>query len=550
VLSKCAPTPEPGDVILVHGWCARLWPDAILNKIKEIWPGVRVDVMPADAVASGAKTYALRRAKGLPTYYDSVPEYKIWCKTADGFGWKTVVEKNDNIEPGFIWQLNNEALQTAFGIPRYRDRLSLLVQRQPVLKPETDFARRLCVDLSKMAQSQIALRLNATIAAAQGNAKFTVSLREAAARGLFADDRLQVELSYGRSDSTEKKLGAETIFEPEHKGYLEAQPVIGRVHDSTENLQLLDCIVKWLVDPFGHLKPTSELAEYRKDLTLAGIAALNDDAFVQSAIDRWGYDANPRQPTRGLFGTRFVANQTISILAEQLVHQLWGAGPVRTGNDGPSNRWAKRHNWCHIYAGPRYRDHVRGLLCNGSMGNNWSEAFAAGYVLGDHPGDLDLFIKFNLQFGFGDQKYRSNYWWSFFRMLCWHPEVHLELVPITNYLEALVQSISSNPIGFGGGLTKPWDLETARKNALFVILFALRVRETIPNAVPPSGLLNQKLIDIVNQHLNGVLFPKGMIGHMHGAVAGNLSQYVIRFLKIEDTLSDRELGAGIAEMSG
>jgi hypothetical protein len=184
------------------------------------------------------------------------------------------------------------------------------------------------------------------------------------------------------------------------------------------------------------------------------------------------------------------------------------------------------------------------------MGNNWSEAFAAGYVLGDHPGDLDLFIKFNLQFGFGDQKYRSNYWWSFFRMLCWHPEVHLELVPITNYLEALVQSISSNPIGFGGGLTKPWDLETARKNALFVILFALRVRETIPNAVPPSGLLNQKLIDIVNQHLNGVLFPKGMIGHMHGAVAGNLSQYVIRFLKIEDTLSDRELGAGIAEMSG
>jgi hypothetical protein len=238
VLSKCAPTPEPGDVILVHGWCARLWPDAILNKIKEIWPGVRVDVMPADAVASGAKTYALRRAKGLPTYYDSVPEYKIWCKTADGFGWKTVVEKNDNIEPGFIWQLNNEALQTAFGIPRYRDRLSLLVQRQPVLKPETDFARRLCVDLSKMAQSQIALRLNATIAAAQGNAKFTVSLREAAARGLFADDRLQVELSYGRSDSTEKKLGAETIFEPEHKGYLEAQPVIGRVHDSTENLQL------------------------------------------------------------------------------------------------------------------------------------------------------------------------------------------------------------------------------------------------------------------------------------------------------------------------
>jgi hypothetical protein len=569
IAPKNTDPPATGDTVLMHGWVPRLWPEAARQTVQQAWPGVLTHVLERDAVAAGAGLYAHRRAQNLPTYYDAVPEYRVWCKVPDAPpGFRTVIPATKT-EPGEVITLTDDAIRNAFAIAAHRESLAVIVQRHPVLNARTDFARRIRANLKRMASDHIALQLDARIEAAHGNAKFTFTT--AGGAKVFEGDLSRVDLSYSR------RGGAAS--EPEHKGYLEAQTVIGRVHDGPENVTLLRSAVEWLEGGQGgglaaavasyrapdlqhavqdllprvnnHAPPLPTLEAARTHIN-AWVNAGDRVKILSLLLERWGWDAIPPQDTRGLFGTRRVDDVELSGLANRLASLHFGDGPVVPGH-GPAWHthcdWHNLQNWFQAYVDSRYREYSRTMFMEADV-HSYPQTYAPGFVLGDRLDDCAILVRFAQQHGFAFTQehwanplaYIAKYWWSFFRILCWHPEARITPSDAEVYLGVICDHLDHHGI-----VGPPRDQQDQRKNCLLAILFALRAREADPTALPPNSPTCQRVCNAIRQHTPAVRFPPAMVALMPG-LAGDLSAFVLRFVQKKDTMADRELGASIATM--
>ncbi len=528
-------TPQTGDVMLVHGWLACFDRQGVEKMLRDRYPGVMVRLQPVDAVAEGARFFAERRAAKLPTYYDTLPEYEIWTSE----GPKKLIDTNHEVEPGTPWRLTDDAIRNAFCINRHRDVFSMLVRRIPCDDPETDYARRLRVGLNKLLPNDLPLQIDATVEAAKGNARFTATTADGAS--LFVSDGKQgakaVTLTYAL-DPDDHSQGKQTQPEPEHKGYLEAQPVIGRIYDDPANEEMLRLLVRcWNKDHDAYKALGDAVRHYR--LYNKAWKTLAD--VTLDALDRWGWHVVPKQPTRGLFGTRSLPNRAISELANTLAALLCPKGHIPHGMT-ERNKWSKRNNFLHGNASQAYKDHIRTLLRGKNAFPSWAEAHASGFVLGDHRDDLGLLVDYCARVRFGNPKQSTMFCWSVFRMLCWHTEIVVTPAIIRVYLDALVAQLPHFD------LHDQYDVP--RKNVLFSILFALRVREKNPEFLDDeTEPLCARLLQLTDHGgcLCGVRFPQTMVAHMAGA-PGTFSDYVARFIRKKDTVADRELGSSIGTM--
>lgn len=550
--------PSRNDIILVHGWLPHLYSSDFTEIIKALWEVNDVRVMPSEAVVLGAQFFADRYSGNLPTYYDQLPEYQLWTRN----GWRTLVNQNEAVEPGHPWRLSDPTLQDAFSIGQHRSDLSFLVKRNPVANPESDYARRLKVPLTQMAMAEIPLHLDITVRPAQGSAEFVVNAGNNE-HPFILDARTQTQtavLSYGLSIADTPLGRGTTTQEPQHKGYLEAQPIIGRIYDNpVANIGMLQLLVDHCNDL--EMAPAfnavvASVQKYRTDHPALHHFA-NIPGCILQALERWGYNINPQlnQPTRGLFGTKIVENAAISELSIRLSNHLWEGMPL-PANNGPRNFWSKRQNYCHVFASDTYKNFIRNILRNSNQQfASWSEAYASGYVLGEQPDDARLLAEYSIarNFDIATNGYPEKHFWAFFRMLCWHPEVRLETDFIRRYLEALLGFVNQSPLlnqqPIPNGLVIIY--QQTRRYICFAILFALRVRET-------SGcelfLLKEEDVNLRNTlvaslstggQLADVLFPPTMLAGIAG-VAGTFSAYVRRFILRQDTVEDRELGSSIA----
>ena len=262
---------------------------------------------------------------------------------------------------------------------------------------------------------------------------------------------------------------------------------------------------------------------------------------ILAALDRWGFEI--KQPTRGLFGTKIIENRQISELSARLSAHLWEDMPAPADMNA-RNFWAKRQNYCHVFASNDYKTHIRNILSHpANKFPSWSEAYAPGYVLGEHPDDAHLLAKYSIarDFDFADSKLPKIFIWSFFRMLCWHPEVYLEAGWLSLYLHALIAFVNNGHA----------HLSDRKTYICFALLFAMRIRET-PGC--ERFLLDDHDAPLLNSivallspggPLAGVLFPRTMVPFLHG-LGGTFSDYVKRFILLEDTVEDREIGSSIA----
>ena len=127
-------------------------------------------------------------------------------------------------------------------------------------------------------------------------------------------------------------------------------------------------------------------------------------------------------------------------------------------------------------------------------------------------------------------------------MLCWHPEVKF-----TEVHRGLVEK-------FFGRVKKSCERaiirgkrfsELGKQSLLLTVLYLMRFRET--------GLLfspdfEATVVALIEKYFDGVPFPKTMINNMNGSrqrPGDNLTRYVLRFVKRQDDLRDRELGAAM-----
>lgn len=511
-------------VLLVNGWIVRRYGEQILEPFRKRCG--QVEVLPADSVAEGAALFAERLAKGLPTFYDRLAEYRFW----DGFklNWAPMFDCEQEVEPGLEYRYPAEgAPERILKIEKNSTNVSFYVRETS----SEEYARRIKTQFSEFLRSDIEVKLSAVVSPEKGSARFMLTMADDQAPAIFVSGKTttrEIVLRWSDELNTNKSVTVERV--KEHQGYAEPQPVLGRIYDNDANLKMVE---EYVVNPGRQLFNSlwrNYSSRYRPD-PRHGIA------------DRVGYDAVPREPTRGLFGTQYVFNSRIDKATQAYAKTVEQRAPYLAAGGGLLKDGMLQQNYCHSSATPEYKALIRqcyARLVTPSF--NFSYYNAPGYVLGDDPEDVRLLLKYicgttHLQ------AERPKLWWSFFRMLCWHPECKLAASDLPLLESALMLIPMQDAIKTAnGGRYAGNDM----KYLPLAILYALRIRES------GVDLSDQTKTALANPLDHGLLatiaFPPTMIPKIDPRArkpGDTLSAYVLRFLRFEDTLADRELGASM-----
>lgn len=505
------------DILLVNGWVARKYGAQILTRFRTRCRNV--EALPSNVVSAGAALFAERLAKGLPTFYDRIADYQFW----DGFQttWVSMFDGEQEVEPGREYRYPEADLEPRkLKIEKYADNVSFYV-REPTSR---EYARRIKTQFAEFLRSDLALSLTAVVWPEKGSARFELAMCDRNAPAIFVSGKTtarEIVLRWRNEDNAAHKE-VSVQFIQEHQGYVEPQPVLGRIYDSEDNLRMVE---EFVANPQG---PT-----YRRLW-----AKYSAQYHPRNGIaDRVGYSSVPQEPTRGLFGTRRVENSRIDAVTYAYAKHCATHNPFNTAEG------MKFQNYCHVSAIDAYKNFLRDALKKNRAPDNFNFCYGPGYVLGEFPGDIRLLMAYivrNVNIG----NLRCKLWWSFFRMLCWHTECKLEAAD-KPLLESCLNMLCDQDamIAANGGRYAANDM----KFVTLAILYSLRIRESGEDLSNP---LKQQLIDLLSPRglLGNVGFPQTMIPKVNPVsrpLGDTLSKYVLRFIKYEDTLADRELGAAM-----
>lgn len=496
---------DADDILLLNGWAARRF----RRQFEEVFSrfGCQFEVVEADSVSLGASLFSQRIDLGLPTYYDVIPDYRFFDSIQ--MRWVRLFSSGEDVEPGV--RLHARAFDNLV-MKKNDDSVSIYVQNADEKVPSR-YARKLKVMLLRQMNQDVPLSMTATVEVARGSAMLGFSMRDANQAPIFiVDDKPSRKVEFLYSVDRFGQISGE--WEPEHRGYPEPQPVLGRIYDSEDNLRM---VKEWLSNSSSNTAQRMFEAYRREN----GFGAY--DRLITSRV---GYSANPRQPTRGLFGTKRIPNRPdVDSVAKEFAEREYHMAFDKD--------WYMRQNYCHSVATESYKREVRNFLSSGQAGNNYSMYYAPGYVLGDDPGDLNLLLHYILV----SKPHGSTtamLWWSVFRMLCWHPETavndsSLMVRALRKLVKEDVHMVSS-------------DRRFASNNKKFfalAVLYALRLRNNRDDL--PDDLLMSLRRLFVGGLLSDAPTPKSMLGNYQ--INGSFAEYVLRFIDREDTIQDRELGA-------
>ena len=500
---------EADDVLLVNGWAARRFRRQFYAAFERF--GCELEIVEADSVAHGACLFSQRIDLGLPTYYDIVPDYRLF-DSARTMDWMVLFKNaGAEVEPGT--QIASERFDSLV-MKKFDDEVAVYVQNRD--DAHRCFARRLTVSLARFAREDIPLSLTATVEIGRGAALLKFAMRDAGQEPVFLVDRKPsrtLEFRY----TVERGGQISGVEEPEHRGFPNAQPVLGRLYDSDENVRMAEDWLQEWKNGMGNLGQVPRFVSYKQRY---GVAAKEDLVLV-----RCGYSTpGESEPTRGLLGTKRLPNMP---QIDELVERLAAVEPAGAA-------YWKWQNWCHSFASAAYKKRIRALLRTPRVGLTWTQAYAPGYVLGDEPEDFGLLLACILQ-PHHDAQVVPKLWWSVFRMLCWHPECRVTDVDLAE--KVLWKLVNA-------------DVHTAanandRKFFALAILYMLRVREAgegeTARDYSPGLLKALKGLFASGGALASVTTPKTMMGNYRPD--GSFAEYVVRFIDRVETIKDRELGA-------
>jgi hypothetical protein len=505
-------------IVLCVGWYARRYARQFEEEIKAKLGCGEVEVLGAEAICAGAAEFGRRLGQGLPTYYDELPRYQWWDgKKAE---WKELFKKYLRIEPGMKCRFPAEGEEPCvLSIAGFNDNVSMYIQvatEDGKYEGDEEFAHRLKINFAEFIREKVKVQLTAEIDPTAGSAKFTLT----AEKDLFLDGKHRTKsatLSY--SEDPDLKNDAVKVVK-EHEGYLEAQPVLGRIYDSPENLEMVELKVKKVRDPGDRDRYLKLKEAYLRRYGESG----------KTILDRVGYHANPREPTRGMFGTKRIPDSRINSASVSLANQA-------CANFNGAERLC---NYCHGRATDKYKQMIRRLLKDGVIPEGFNFYYAPGYVLASAD-DFKLVMNYFLVNSLGSIGRYAKIFWSIFRMLCWHDDLHIsaETVDVRKFFERCLEVCEMQLPG------NARDVADFKTYLLLAILYILRIREEGDDLDNKTQTLAESLIQ---NHLSGVRFPKTMINNLNGTqqkAGDTLSEYVLRFVRKEDTLKDRELGAAM-----
>ena len=517
-----------GVIVLCVGWYARRYARQFEEEIKKRLGCGEVYVLGAEAICAGAAEFGRRLTLVLPTYYDELPRYQWWNgKKAE---WKELFKKYSRIEPGRKCRFPAEGEEPCvLSIAGFNDNVSMYIQvatEDGKYEEDEEFAYRLKINFAEFIREEVKVRLTAEIDPTAGSAKFTLT----AEKDLFFDGKRRTRsatLSYSKDPDLKN---AEVKVVKEHEGYLEAQPVLGRIYDSPENLEMVELQVKKERTPDDESR-YSELSE-------AYLRRYGESR--KTILARVGYHANPREPTRGMFGTKRISDSRIDSASENYAMSLFPNVDYKHPTQVVCDVFTK-YNYCYAWAPPEYKEMIRNALKTNNLWiNAYSFYYAPGYVLASAD-DFKLVMNYFLVNSFGSIGIYAKIFWSIFRMLCWHDDlcISAETVDVKKFFERCLEVCEMQLPG------NARDVADFKTYLLLAMLYLLRIRESGDDLDNGTQTLVESLIQ---NHLRGVRFPKTMINNLNGTqqkAGDTLSEYVLRFVRKEDTLKDRELGAAM-----
>jgi hypothetical protein len=549
---------NPNDMIIVHGWPARGMQFQAKNIV----------VMAADAVVSGADIFSERLANKQPTYFDTLPEYRIWAEyktdnNGKGFDWFTVV-KQGTVEADHEWVASDKSTPAIRGIlagmsiAQHKNELRLFVQNKTRYDDEKknrpneniEEARKLIQPLTATTREPIGVSIEIKAKPASGHAVATLSITDEQNKAILAEGR-PAEFSWKAAEK-----------EPEHKGYLEAQEVVGRIMDPVKS----EVAQSYGITDFKELARllvrhlTSKLTENDLDRFQVAVNVYRPDNFnvrtgnhlklLEHILRPWGY--NYGQPTRGLFGSRRESDHEAEMIAQDLGDILLNMFS-QTQSD-----WWRFPNYMFVYAPDSFKERVKHQIRTGPITNR-NMIYAIGRTV-DSCSDYEDYArveqKWATRFIDKSRQYVNVYWWSFFRCLCYHQETaNIEPRYVVEYLDRIVRFLNARDLMPSHNLTpkqRMWYMDVINdenKYAAHAILFALRLRERDESFLTNGNPMYETLSTLLSDGaLNNVDYPPSMLPGMKHLVDenDNFSQYVNRFLTKTETLKDREIGAGLA----
>jgi len=530
---------HPDDMLIVHGWPTRSMRFSSPN----------VFFMGADAVLQGTTIFTKRLANKQPTYFDTLPEYRIWAEysTDNGskdFDWFTVVKK-DSVEadPEDVASRRSapgvRRILDGMSISQHKNELRLFVQNKTRYddeksnRPEEniELARKLIQPLAATTRENIPVSFEITAKPARGHATVTAYVKSDQNRAIFTDGR-PAEFSWKTATA-----------EPEHKGYLEAQEVVGRIMDPvasdvaksygiTDVKELARLLIRHLTTKLSK----AELDRFQVAVNVYRLGNFNVRTgnhlkLLEWILERWGFAAD--QPMRGLFGSRTEHDPELLTIAQDITKYVRNTYSPNATSLIIVNAWWKLQSYLYLCSTDMYRADVRQFLLSSGVNASFSEIYAPGYVFSTAQ-DLELLIRFSLR----SNANKGKQYWSFFRCLCWHQQTaNADPDLVKQYLVHICDFFANT----AGTLEE-------RKYGLHAILFSLRLR-SVREFLPKSDPLLQSLLQLTTTGpLHHINYPPSMISGMNnlGVGVGSFSEYVKRFLEFKDTLKDREIGAGLA----
>ena len=517
-----------GVQVLCVGWLARRYAKQAADWLKMRLASA-VEILPAEAISSGAARFGELLSKDLPTYYDKLPCYRWWdSRKAE---WIELFGQYQRVEPGRDYLFPAAGSEPCIlSIDKFNDNVSMYVQ----VKTEDDkyeeddvYAHRLKIHFGEFLRTQLKVSLTARVNPQEGSASFTITAEDPQNR-IFKEGNTRsrsATLRYSEDPDADSHSSVQIVHE--HEGYLEPQPVLGRIYDSADYVRMVELYVNdRSSDECRRLK-----SRYFKECN-------GPDKFLSGRI---GYDKSGRryhQPTRGLFGSVRIPEARIDSISSKFAEHE-GAHYWYCGHH--SYDWYTAQNYCFGWATREYKTYIRKMLVESLKPEAYSAYYSPAYVLGDDPNDLELVLQYHNANSFKFDV-RENLWWGIFRMLCWHPEVKFAEVHrgLVEKFFGRVKKSCEVAINRGKRFS-----ELGKQSLLLTVLYLMRFRET--------GLLfspdfEATVVDLIEKYFDGVPFPKTMINNMNGSrqrPGDNLTRYVLRFVKRQDDLRDRELGAAM-----
>ncbi len=497
-----------GDMVLWHGWPARLFPEYVINLYKP----AKQYIMHPDSVARGAANYIERLKQSKPTYLDTLPSYGIWAQSKSLGRWDFIplIPEDTEVDGGMEYQLPKV---DGFYIKKEFKQFPLILRRG-----SGDDCRSIDTELPEIPKMDIKLKIGATMRPASGFA--SVIIESADGQPLFRRHS-SIKLNWDNMNNVPlPKQPAKTLRVA--IGYPPCKGGQGRILTSDKEYARLRKYIDEVIVPAGGLN--NQHIDY-----------LNDNPNRSNFYLPWGW---PKQTNVGLFGPHKTNDQRILNIADEFGALLFSALNTPHLN---KRQLYKLMGYMYSYTPEDFIDHLAGCFKTRSIKYE-NQIIAAGRVF-TRLSDFDIFVDSFVNERLFPDRHPQWYIWSFMRCLCYYedpaqlsPDKAIKVYRILiNYLTHLERE-------------RVQGRDIRRKFVLSAMLFGLRIRHHHADFIKEGDPLRSELSKLISSVNYQTPFPPTMFKGMgiNQKADDNLNRYVNRFLNCKETAEDQIVAGGLA----